>query len=64
MTEKSCFTCKHFEVRNNFHTDTGQDAFKTSLKKCGWEYLIYDDTPKMREFFKNIYCNNWEVKDD
>ena len=37
MTEKSCFTCKYFEVRNNFHTDTGQDTFKTSLKKCGWE---------------------------
>ena len=48
-------------MRNNFNTDTGQDAFKTNLKKCGWEYMIYNDTPKMREFFKNIYCNNWEM---
>ena len=62
MVEKlSCFNCKHFEIIDNFHKDTGQKAFKTSLDKCNWEYMIYDDTKKNREFFSNIYCNNWEV---
>ena len=61
MTEKpSCLNCKHFEIRDNFYKDTGQKAFKTSLDKCGWEYMIYPDTKENRKFFSNIYCNNWE----
>ncbi len=62
MTEKSCFNCKYFEIRDNFHKDTGQGAFITNFKKCGWEYLSYTDTKENREFFSNIHCNNWEVK--
>lgn len=35
MTGKSCFNCKHFEIRDNFFTSTGQKGFITDLKKCG-----------------------------
>jgi len=62
MTGKSCFNCKHFEIRDNFFTSTGQKGFITDLKKCGWEYMVYKDTKENRKFFSNIYCNTWELK--
>ena len=72
MTGKSCFNCKHFEIRDNFFTSieirdnfftsTGQKGFITDLKKCGWKYMVYKDTKVNREFFSNIYCNKWELK--
>lgn len=57
MNGKSCFNCKHFEIRDNFFTGTGQKGFITDLKKCGWEYMVYKDTKENRKFFSNIYCN-------
>ena len=65
MTEKkSCFTCKYFKERK-LYTDGRENpqAFKTTLNKCGWTYMYYDATKEMREFFENIYCNNWELEE-
>ena len=66
MTEnKSCFNCKYFKERK-LYTDGRENpqAFKTTFKKCGWEYMYYDATKEMREFFESIYCNNWKKGDD
>lgn len=63
MTEKSCFTCKHFEERK-LYTDGRENpnAFRTDFEKCGWEYMYYNATKEMREFFSNIWCSNYEEK--
>ena len=53
MTGKSCFNCKHFEIRDNFFTSTGQKGFITDLKKCGWEYMVYNDK------FRKIVLDYW-----
>ena len=55
---KSCFTCKFFSVIM-LYKDGGK-AFRTSLDKCGWEYMYYKVTKEKMEFFNNIYCNNYE----
>ena len=61
MTEKSCFNCKHFK-ETKLYTDGRENpqAFRTSWDKCGWEYMYYNATKDMREFFKNKWCINWE----
>ena len=62
--KKSCFNCKYFkEIKLYNDGRENPQAFETTLDKCEWEYIYYDATKEMREFFENIYCNNWEIKE-